>query len=212
MIAQDYWNEIGVNKDFEDPLFTDKLCKFLSPNSQIIEYGCGYGRMMNILQSKGYKNLIGFDFAQGMIQRGRKENPDLDLRLLEKSGFIPCNDVSTDAVMMSTVLCCMIDSHERDLLMNEVLRVLKPGGILYITDFLLCSHPSYEKKYIQGMEEFGEWGTYKTSENLIVRHYSSHEIMQLLSLFAIQWFDQFDFKTMNDNPARTFHCIAKKNQ
>lgn len=210
MLAQEYWNEIGVNKNFEDPVYLEKLTQFLTPNSQIIEYGCGYGRMMDILKSKGYKNLIGLDFAKAMIARGNKENPDLDLRLLEKSGIIPCVDMSTDAVVMSTVLCCMIDSHEKDLLMNEILRVLKPGGVLYITDFLLCSHPSYQKKYTQGMQEFGKWGTYKTNENLIVTHYSSKEIMQLLSQFDIQWFEQFDFKTMNQNPARTFHCIAQK--
>lgn len=70
MLAQQYWNDIGAKKVFEDPLYLDKLSQFLSPNAQIIEYGCGYGRMMRILKSAGYHNLIGFDFAPNMITRG----------------------------------------------------------------------------------------------------------------------------------------------
>ena len=212
MLAQEYWNEVGVNKNFEDPVYVDKLVPFLFPNAQIIEYGCGYGRMMNILKSKGYKNLVGFDFAEGMIARGKKENPDLDLRLVKKSGVIPSDNESADAVMMSTVLCCMINAEEKKLLIEEILRILRQDGVLYITDFLLCEHPSYEEKYAQGMREFGKWGTYRTSEDLAVCHYSSQEVLNLLSPLDIQWFEQFDFKTMNQNPARTFHCIAKKNK
>lgn len=81
MLAQQYWNDIGAKKVFEDPLYIDKLSPFLSPTVQIVEYGCGYGRMMRILKSAGYHNLIGFDFASNMISRGLDENPDLDLSL-----------------------------------------------------------------------------------------------------------------------------------
>ncbi|MBS0616277.1 MAG: class I SAM-dependent methyltransferase [Verrucomicrobia bacterium] len=210
MLAQEYWNEIGSKKDFEDPVYLDKLSKFLSPASKIVEYGCGYGRMMRILKTGGYENLIGFDFAPNMIARGQKENPDLDLRLLKTSGAIPFEDESLDAVMMSTVLCCMVDKAESLGLMRDILRVLKKKGILYITDFLVCEHPRYQERYAQGAREFGEWGIYTTNENLTVRHYTTHAIMDLLKEFDIKWFEQFDFKTMNQNPACTFHCIARK--
>src|SRR5579872_2307558 len=128
MQAQEYWNEIGSTKEFEDPLYVDKLSSFLSPTSEIVEYGCGYGRMMRILQAQGYKNLTGFDFATNMIARGKKENPDLDLRLLERSGVIPCENGSVDAVVMATVLCCMTDPEQPAQLMSEIMRVLKKHG------------------------------------------------------------------------------------
>ncbi len=188
----------------------DKLSPFLSPTSQIIEYGCGYGQMMRILKSAGYDNLIGFDFAPNMITRGLSENPELDLRLLDQPGIIPCSQATVDAVVMSTVLCCIHNNNELDALMDEIRRVLKPNGLLYITDFLVCDHPSYHEKYASGLKQFGTWGVYTTNENLTVRHYTSQAIMDLLKSFDIQWFEQFDFKTMNQNPARTFHCIAKK--
>lgn len=210
MLAQQYWNDIGAKKVFEDPLYLEKLAPFLSPTAQIVEYGCGYGRMMRILKSAGYHNLIGFDFAPNMITRGLRENPDLDLRLLEKAGAIPCDNGSVDAIVMSTLLCCITNGKELSALVNEIRRVLKPSGILYITDFLICEHPRYQEKYASGLRQFGIWGVYTTNENLTVRHYTTEAIMDLLKSFDIQWFEQFDFKTMNQNPARTFHCIAKK--
>ncbi|MFN4175014.1 MAG: class I SAM-dependent methyltransferase, partial [Parachlamydiaceae bacterium] len=142
--------------------------------------------------------------------RGKRENPDLDLRLLEKNEKIPLNDHSVEAVVMSTVLCCITDEQRLVKLINEIRRVLKEGGTVYITDFLICNHPAYEEKYAQGLKQYGEWGIYKTSENLIVRHFKASFILRLLNEFDIQWFEQFDFKTMNQNPARTFHCVAIK--
>lgn len=210
MMAQQYWNDVGSKKVFEDPLYLEKLTPCLSPDAQIIEYGCGYGRMLRTLKSAGYHNLIGFDFAPNMITRGRKENPDLDLRLLEKAGIIPCDNSSIDALVMSTVLCCITDEQALFMLMKEISRVLKKNGVLYITDFLICEHPRYQEKYALGLQQFGTWGIYTTNENLTVRHFTTRVIMDLLNTFDIRWFEQFDFKTMNQNPARTFHCIAKK--
>lgn len=210
MLAQEYWNKIGSKKVFEDPVYLEKLTKFLRPTSQIVEYGCGYGRMMRILKMGGYENLVGFDFAQNMILRGKKENPDLDLRLLEKSGKIPLANESLDAVVISTVLCSMVDEKENSRLVKEILRVLKRKGILYMTDFLVCDHSRYKEMYKLGEKEFGKWGMYTTSEGLIVRHYTTQFIMKLLKGFDVEWFEAFDFKTMNQNPARTFHCIVQK--
>jgi len=166
--------------------------------------------MMRILKSAGYHNLIGFDFAPNMITRGLNENPDLDLRLLDKPGVIPFDNEFVDALVVSTVLCCITNEKELEALINEFRRVLKANGILYITDFLICEHSRYQEKYTSGLKRFGIWGIYTTNENLTVRHYTTEIIMDLLRSFDIQWFEQFDFKTMNQNPARTFHCIAQK--
>ena len=77
MEAQVFWNEVGSKKNFEDPLFFEKLKPFVSKSSKIIEYGCGYGRLLKILKDQGYENLSGYDFAPRMIERGKKVNPDL---------------------------------------------------------------------------------------------------------------------------------------
>lgn len=208
--AQQYWNVLGSKKDFEDPLYLDRLSTFITAESKILEYGCGYGRLMQILNEHGYKNLVGFDFAQNMIKRGKDLYPSLDLSLLNEPNKIPCQNDSIDAVIMSTVLCCMIDLNEQKKLIEEIYRVLKSDGILYLSDFLICDDDRYKDKYTKGFQDYGTWGIYTTSENLTVRHLTTSSVFELLNKFDMQWFEQFDFKTMNQNPARTFHCIAKK--
>ncbi len=208
--AKQYWETIGSKKEFKDPLYLDKLAPFLSKESHIVEYGCGYGRLMNILQEEGYHNLTGFDFAKSMIKRGKAAYPDLSLHFLEESDVIPLEDESVDVVIMSTILCCMIDSNQQRHIIEEAYRVLKDKGILYLTDFLICDHDRYKQKYSEGLQDFGMWGVYTTSEDLAVRHLNTQGALELLKDFDIQWFEQFDFETMNQNPARTFHCIAKK--
>lgn len=208
MIAQEYWNQIGSEKDFEDPLYLEKISAYLTPNSKILEYGCGYGRILEILHAHGYHNLIGFDFAPRMIARGKALYPHLDMHLVENG--LPLPDKSVDTVIMSTVLCCMVEDAKQKEIITELRRVLKYSGILYLSDFLISDEARYTEKYAAGFDKFGIHGIYQTSENLIVRHLTATHVMDLLRDFDIQWFEQFDFKTMNNNPARTFHCVAKK--
>ncbi len=210
MTAQAYWNTIGVQKEFEDPIYLDKLAPFLTPNAKIIEYGCGYGRLLHFFYSQGYENLVGFDYAPAMIKRGQEAFPNLALHAIETSGKIPVTDQTADLVVLSTILCCILEKEEQKKVIDEMQRVLKRGGVLYLSDFSLCSHPLYQKKYVEGEHEYGEWGIYTTSEGLTVRHHSTEWITDLLSTFDIQWMEQFNFKTMNNNPARTIHCIAQK--
>ena len=120
--SQEYWNTIGSTKEFEDPLYLEKLTPFLSPESLIVEYGCGYGRLMQILKSSGYENLIGFDFAPNMIKRGLRAYPHLDLRLLEECGKIPCEDGSVDAacdLAPAEVTCARCTSHLRGTILMQ---------------------------------------------------------------------------------------------
>jgi len=203
LLAQDYWNTIGVKKEFEDPIYLDKLSPFLTKHSRILEYGCGYGRLLNYFQSEGYKNLVGYDYASGMIERGRNTYPDLELHAIKESGKVPCPDQSADLIVLSTILCCIIEKEEQNRVVKEMYRLLQDGGVLYLSDFSICDHPRYQGKY-------SEEGIYTTSEGLAVRHHTTEWITDLLSAFEIQWIEQFDFKTMNQNPARTIHCIARK--
>lgn len=209
MYSQTFWNEVGSQKNFEDPLYMEKLQPFVDLDSKIVEYGCGYGRLMNQLKNNGYINLIGFDFAPNMIKRGKSTYPDLDLFSIEESGSIPLKTSSCDAVIMSTILCCVVDKDHQKEIIDEAKRVLKIGGVLYLSDFLLCNHSRYVDKYQEGYKSYNEWGVYTTDEGITVRHHSTRWITQLLEDLDIQWFEQFDFKTMNNNSARTCHCIAK---
>ncbi|MDX8431268.1 MAG: class I SAM-dependent methyltransferase [Candidatus Algichlamydia australiensis] len=210
MEAQTYWNEVGSQKDFEDPLYLEKIKPYIHHHSKIVEYGCGYGRLLQFLKSEGYTNLYGFDFAPKMIERGKSAHPDLNLTCIKESGKVPLEDEACDLVILSTILCCTVAKEEQTKIVKEMQRILKPGGVLYLSDFMITDHPRYTDKYKKGFEDFQERGIYTTSEGIAVRHHTTQWIMKLLENFSIQWFEQFDFKTMNQNFARTCHCVAQK--
>jgi len=210
MDGQTYWETIGFQKDFEDPFPLEKLKTFLPQDTLVVEYGCGYGRVLKQMQEAGYTNLLGFDYSSKMVERGKKLCPTLDLRHIPKSGHIPLPDQKADFLIASTILCCLPGKQALASLFQEFHRVLKKGGTLYLFDFLLSNHPSSLKKYEQGLSDHGEWGVYTTTEGLTVRHFQTATLMQLLADFDVQWFEQLDFKTMNNNPARVFQCFANR--
>ena len=72
-----FWNEVGSQKNFDDPFFLDSFSPYVTKESPIIEYGCGYGRLLNLLSEKGYSNLQGFDLAPKMLKRGFSLFPHL---------------------------------------------------------------------------------------------------------------------------------------
>lgn len=207
----EYGNKTGINRDLDSPVYIDRFASFLKPHSYILEYGCNSGGLLNALKDYHFINLIGYDFSESKINQGRKLHPDLDLRILKESGKIPMQNESIDAVVLSSILCSLTEEQKQLQLIIEIFRVLKKHGILYLSDFLINHDEFHKEKYKIGFKEYGEWGLYTTDDKLLVRHHSTKAIMSLLNNFDIQWFEQFDFKIMNQNPTRTFHCIAQKN-
>lgn len=208
---QEFWNEIGFNKNFNDPFFIDRLSPWLSKDKQIIEYGCGYGRILNILWEHGYKKTIGFDFASKMLERGHVSFPYLNLQLIKHLNKIPLPDQSVDIAVLSTVLCSNPYKRDQKKIIKEIQRVLKKEGIFYFCDFLITPSGTYWPRYLEhshlGQKSFG---LYKTSTGILVRHHHIHWILDLLKDFDTLWLEQMNGITTGNNSVRTVHLIAQR--
>jgi ubiquinone/menaquinone biosynthesis C-methylase UbiE len=101
---------------------------------KILEVGCGPGMMMIDLMKRGCE-VAGVDIAEGMLQVARKnitrafpqERPTLVLGDIEKLNF---PDGAFDAVICAGVLEYLASD---DASLNEMKRVLKPGGVLIVS-------------------------------------------------------------------------------
>jgi ubiquinone/menaquinone biosynthesis C-methylase UbiE len=81
----------------------------------------------------GYVNAVGMDFSEKMLMRGRSQFPHLTL--VRNDGLtLPFRDQAFDAVLFFTVLTCIPSDGDQLVLLAEVKRVLRPEGILYISD------------------------------------------------------------------------------
>jgi ubiquinone/menaquinone biosynthesis C-methylase UbiE len=78
----------------------------LAPDSHILDVGCGYGRVLEILYREGYRNLVGVDPAPAMVAAARQRLPGMILQQMSPPA-LPLPDASVDAALVFTVLTCV---------------------------------------------------------------------------------------------------------
>lgn len=208
MKQQDYWNGVSEKKEFSTPFQANEFSKYVKKNSVILDVGCGYGRTLHELYHDGYEKLIGIDFSSGMIERGRKEFPYLDLHVM-KSGTINLPDKSVDAVILFAVLTCIRTNEEQIQLLKEIKRVLKPNGILYVNDFLLNTDKRNTSRYEKFSSIYGIYGIFQLPEGVVCRHHTETWIKELLSDFLELEYNQLSFTTMNGHKSNGFYFIGE---
>ena len=129
-----YWN---ISKDIGKHLngitktkATKKIMEYLSPNSGIIlEGGCGSGVHVAALSNNGYK-CVGVDYARKTISLLNKRAPNYDFRYddvrklsFERNEFV--------GYFSSGLIEHFWDGYQE--ILNEMDRVIKPGGYLFLT-------------------------------------------------------------------------------
>ena len=164
---------------------------------------------MNELYQSGYTNLLGFDISDKMIERGRKQYPYLNLKL-KKDDSIELQDNNADAVILFGVLTCIVDDNEQRKILQEIKRILKPNGILYVNDFLLNSDDRNTERYEKYKNEFGVYGAFELPEGAILRHHSEKWIKELLKDFSVLNYEHIIFTTMNGHKPNGFYFIGAK--
>ena len=209
MEQKEYWNKVSETKQFSTPFQIDEFSKYVKKDDVILDVGCGYGRTLNELYTKGYKNLIGIDFSKGMIERAKKINSDIDFRVMNNSK-IDLPDNSVDSVILLAVLTCIVEDKEQEYLVSEIYRVLKKGGAIYINDFLLNNDERNLNRYNEFKNKYNKYGVFELPEGAVCRHHDKEWIKELLKDFKKMIFKEIEYTTMNGNKSNGFYYIGKK--
>ena len=124
----------------------------------ILEAGCGDGKKLKLLLNSKANHVIGLDFSEEAVKVAHKANPDAhicqgDIRKL------PFKDNSIDYIISLGV----IEHFENpSLLVNEMARVLKKDGILFLTT---PNNISLNKHIVKiGKQRFGRQDLYSPNE------------------------------------------------
>jgi 2-polyprenyl-3-methyl-5-hydroxy-6-metoxy-1,4-benzoquinol methylase len=203
---REYWNKIGYTKTFAHPFNIKQFSILIQKNQKILDFGCGYGRICEELWEHGYDNILGVDTAEKMIERGKEKYPQLPLQVFEKD----FHDNSFDAVILFTVLTSVPKNGDQEALIRMISRILKKGGILYISDLWLQDDDRNRKRYKESEGKYGIYGVFELSEGLICRHHSELWIKELLSDFEQIDLIDMDVITMNGNKAKGFQYFGRK--
>ncbi len=76
-LVRNYRNTIW---DIWQEEFVNKIKRFIEPNDQIVELGCGYGRNLFILKNNGIKNkMSGYDISTNAIEVAQQINKKFDM-------------------------------------------------------------------------------------------------------------------------------------
>jgi ubiquinone/menaquinone biosynthesis C-methylase UbiE len=207
-LQTDYWDRVALEKHFSHPLRWEWLRQHLSSQDRILDHGCGYGRLLDQLSEAGYGNAVGTDFSEKMLTQCRSKFPHLTL-VRNDGQTLPFRDRAFDAVLLFTVLTCIPSDDDQRRLLAEVRRVVRPGGILYISDLLINSDVRNLERYERHADQFGVYGVFKLPEGVIVRHHREEWIEQLTIAFARIAFQHFTATTMNGNESAAFQYLGR---
>lgn len=173
----------------------------------MFDLGCGYGRTLNYLKEKGFKNLYGSDISIPMLKHSRETGAEV---IQSEGRNIPFKNNVFDFVFLIAVLTCVTNSDEQKLMASEIYRILKPGGILFIADFLLNDDERNKRRYKKYYNSSDSYGVFEIDDGAKLRHHDESYLRRLFSDFETKRYHKTVFNTMNGNRSNGVYLILKK--
>jgi ubiquinone/menaquinone biosynthesis C-methylase UbiE len=141
---------------------------------RVLDWGCGWGQVTAMLREEGV-DAVAFDYRADLAApttEPLERFPAIDAHLSPDPVRLPFDDASFD-----TVLSCGVLEHvdDPDASLDEIGRVLRPGGIFYVTN--LPNRYSYTEKiarllglYYHGQLPNDRVYTKRSARALLARH------------------------------------------
>jgi len=204
-----YWDDVAAAKTFTHPLNVARFKQLVPVDATVVDIGCGYGRICSTLYDLGYGNLLGLDISRKMVVRGRKTFPHLDLRMLTPDIWSTLTE-SVDAVVLFAVLTCIPTNNGQAALMDDIAAILKPGGIVYVSDYWLQEDDRNLERYRAFEEKYSTYGVFELPEGAVVRHHDRAWVRSLLSRFDTVALEDIEVTTMNGHRSLGFQYFGRK--
>jgi ubiquinone/menaquinone biosynthesis C-methylase UbiE len=162
---------------------------------KILDIGCGYGAFILYALEKGAKEVCGVEISKEDLKTAQNTISSPKVRLFESSALnLPFPDNYFDTVVSFEVLE-HIPKNTESQMFKEISRVLKKGGVLYLSTpfdsflskyldpaYYLIDHRHYNLNQI---EEFSQQNDLKILKNKIIGSY--WELLNLFSLYFSKW-------------------------
>jgi ubiquinone/menaquinone biosynthesis C-methylase UbiE len=186
------WNSVASKVNFNLEINTSEFKRIVPRDTIILDYGCGYGRTCETLNSMGYSNIVGVDSSPEMIKRGNLEYPHLSLSQSSEVE-IKYPDGHFGAIVLCALLTCCPDHQAKINILAEIYRLLKHGGILHMVEF--CSE---EEK------------TFKSDFGVSMNHQPPNELRALVNKFTELKFEIVQTQTMTGKSATAVSYFGQK--
>jgi SAM-dependent methyltransferase len=205
-----YWDTVGATKTFTHPIKLDWLAG-LSRSARILDYGCGYGRVMAELTDQGFVDVSGVDLSPALIERGRQSRPDLSFTVIDSPPELGYAPASFDVVLLFAVLTCIPDDDAQRALVTELSRLLAPRGVIYVSDLVLQTDERNRRRYPAYARQFGTpYGVFATDDGAVCRHHGVEQLRALFEGFQLVNERRIEVATMNGHRSEAVQLLAMK--
>ncbi len=112
--------------------------ELLNPTNSAVDFGCGNGRhLIHLAETYGMRG-IGYDISAAAIKIAKIASEQFNLTYEARSiaGTFPLEDAS-QILALDMMTSHFLSGNERAMLRDEIFRVLKPGGYLFMKTHLL---------------------------------------------------------------------------
>jgi SAM-dependent methyltransferase len=154
------------------------------PPARVLDLGCGTGRHLVFLAEQGY-TVFGLDRSEHGLRLSRawlaEKSLSAGLSIQDLKDPLPCANAAFDAVISTQVI------HHATLAgvqgtVNEILRVLKPGGQVFVSTTLFPA----KRPHLQEIEP-GTYVPLEGSERGLPHHYFTEErLRQVFHAFTVR--------------------------
>jgi len=207
---REFWDEEAPAARFSHPLSPTWLEGIVSPDSPILDYGCGYGRTIAMLAEMGFQNVTGLDSSLAMLDRTRAALPDVALVVVDGLRS-PFPDASFELVILFAVLTSIPEDHRQRAVIADVLRILRPGGHLYVSDLPLQTDARRRERYETARPDGLNYGTfYIDGRRAVMRHHTPEWFADLFSEFRVVERETLSVPTMRGHTADTVQYLLQK--
>ena len=124
----------------------------IEPGHRVLDIGCGTGTLVVQLKRQyGPAQVVGLDPDPKALRRARLKAVRADVSVQLDQGFaneLPYKRASFDRVF-SSFMFHHLNKQERENMLREVLRTLKPGGSFHFVDFIVddASHGFFDRLF-----------------------------------------------------------------
>ena len=117
----------------------------------VLDAGCGAGVWLLEFAQWGADRLHGIDLNPARLELATRRLPNADLRCGDARA-LPWPDATFDVVSQFTVFTSILDPSVKQAVATEMLRVLKPGGVILWYDFRFNNPANSHVRGIEGSE------------------------------------------------------------
>ena len=207
-----HWENNFSNKPemfgLSQSLAAEKALKIFKKNkiNEIIEFGAGLGRD-SVFFAKNLIHTTALDYSPSGIdiieQKIKKNNLTkyLSTKLFDIRKKLPFEDNSIEACYSHMLYCMALNNQDLQNLNDEILRILKPGGINIYT-VRHTDDGDYENGIFRGEDLY-------ENDGFIVHYFSKEKIYSLLNGFSNIMIENFDEGSF---PRKLFYVANMKNE